>query len=72
MFVKHFAHNHMIVHKVCITIFMLSLIMLFCTYQTRKILSGYDQEIPQSQTTDNPMAPDEKATQHSRDTRKTN
>ena len=39
---------------------------------TPKIVSEYDQEIPQSQTTDNPMAPREKATQPSRDTRKTN
>ena len=34
--------------------------------------SKYDQEIPQSQTTDNPMAPRGRATQPSRDTRKTN
>ena len=27
-----------------------------------KIVSEYDQEIPQSQTTDNPMAPQERAT----------
>ena len=31
----------------------------------------YDQEIPQSQTADNPMAPRGKATQPTRDTRKT-
>ena len=36
-----------------------------------KIVSDYDQEIPQSQTTDNPMAPRGRATQPSRDTRKT-
>ena len=34
--------------------------------------SKYDQEIPQSQTTDNPMTPRGRATQPSRDTRKTN
>ena len=33
--------------------------------------SKYDQEIPQSQTTDNPMAPRERAIQPSEDTRKT-
>ena len=33
--------------------------------------SKYDQEIPQSQTTDNPMAPRRRATRQSRDTRKT-
>ena len=37
-----------------------------------KIVSEYDQEIPQSQTADNTMAPQGRATQPSRDTRKTN
>ena len=37
-----------------------------------KIVSEYDQEIPQSQTADNPVAPRGRATQPSRDTRKTN
>ena len=37
-----------------------------------KIVSEYDQEIPQSQTADNPMAPRGRAAQPSRDTRKTN
>ena len=37
-----------------------------------KIISEYDQEIPQSQTADNPMAPRGRAAQPSRDTRKTN
>ena len=32
-----------------------------------KIVSEYDQEIPQSQTADNPMAPRGRATQPSRD-----
>ena len=36
------------------------------------MISGYDQELPQSQTADKPMAPRERATQHSQDTRKTN
>ena len=34
--------------------------------------SEYDQEIPQSQTADNPVAPRRRAAQPSRDTRKTN
>ena len=34
--------------------------------------SEYDQEKPQSQTADNPMAPRGRAIQPSRDTRKTN
>ena len=37
-----------------------------------KIVSQYDQEIPQSQTTDNPVAPRGRAAKPSRDTRKTN
>ena len=37
-----------------------------------KIVSEYDQEIPQSQTADNPVAPPGRAAQPSRDTRKTN
>ena len=36
-----------------------------------KIVSEYDQEIPQSQTAGNPMAPQGRATQPSRDTRMT-
>ena len=38
----------------------------------RKIVSEYDQEIPQSQTADNSVAPRGRAAQPSRDTRKTN
>ena len=34
--------------------------------------SEYDQEIPQSQTADYPVAPRERAAQPSQDTRKTN
>ena len=37
-----------------------------------KIVSEYDQEIPQSQTADNPLAPRGRVAQPSRDTRKTN
>ena len=37
-----------------------------------KIVSEYDQEIPQSQTADNTVKPRGRATQPSRDTRKTN
>ena len=36
------------------------------------IVSEYDQEIPQSQTADNTVAPRGRAAQPSRDTRKTN
>ena len=41
-------------------------------YKESKIESEYDQEIPQSQTADNPMAPRGRAAQPSLDTRKTN
>ena len=37
-----------------------------------KIVSEYDQEIPQSQTGDSPVAPRGRAAQPSRDTRRTN
>ena len=37
-----------------------------------KIVSEYDQEIPQSQTADYPVAPRGRVAQPSRDTRKTN
>ena len=37
-----------------------------------KIVSEYDQKIPQSQIADNLMAPRGRATQPSRDTKKTN
>ena len=43
-----------------------------CGHGYRKIVSEYDQEIPQSQTADKLMAPQGRATQPSRDTRKTN
>ena len=38
----------------------------------KKIVSKYDQEIPQLQTADSPMAPRGRAVQPSQDTRKTN
>ena len=47
-------------------------IALFKKFVTLKIVSEYDQEIPQSQTADNPVAPRGRAAQPSRDTRKTN
>ena len=45
------------------------MLMLICF---AKIASEYVQEIPQSQTADNPMTRRGRATQPSRDTRKTN
>ena len=47
-------------------------ILYFFSVIKSKIVSEYDQEILQSQTADNPMAPWERAAQPSRDTRKTN
>ena len=44
-----------------------------CPFQIfRKIVSEYDQEIPQSQTADNPVTPRGRAAQPLRDTRKAN
>ena len=42
------------------------------SFTIKKIVSEYDQETPQSQTADNPVAPRGRAAQPSRDTRKTN
>ena len=44
---------------------------LLCTFSL-KIVSEYDQEIPQSQTADNPVVPRGRAAQPSRNTRRTN
>ena len=49
--------------------------VMFCLQllcKTLKIVNEYDQEIPQSQTAENPVAPRGRAAQPSRDTRKTN
>ena len=43
-----------------------------CCNEESKIVIEYDQEIPQSQTADNPLASQGRAAQPSRDTRKTN
>ena len=42
------------------------------TMVVANIVSEYDQEIPQSQTADNPVTPRGRAAQPSRDTMKTN
>ena len=44
----------------------------FTSSACSEIASEYDQEIPQSQTADNPVAPRGRAAQPSQDTRKTN
>ena len=44
----------------------------FAMVNIPKIVSVYDQEIPQSQTADNPVAPRGRGAQPPRDTRKTN
>ena len=46
--------------------------MQLCESSCQGIVSEYDQEIPQSQTADNPVAPRGRAAQPSQDTRKTN
>ena len=59
--VKVFCREFAIYYRLAIT-----------TNNITKIVSEYDQEIPQSQTADNPVAPRGRAAQPSRDTRKTN
>ena len=54
------------------TVFKIGFMQVKVDVYIRKIVSEYDQEIPQSQTADNPVAPPERAAQPSRDTRKTN
>ena len=46
--------------------------VLVLQLKVQKIVSEYDQEIPQSQTADNSVASRGRAAQPSRDTRKTN
>ena len=45
---------------------------IYLGQNTSKIVNEYDQEIPQSQAADNPVAPRGRAAQPSRDNRKTN
>ena len=45
---------------------------IYIALELAKIVNEYDQEIPQSQTADNPVAPRGRAAQPSQDTRKTN
>ena len=47
-------------------------LQMFLLNLPTKIVSEYDQEIPQSQTADNPLATRGRAAQPSRDNRKTN
>ena len=54
-----------------ITICLPNFKVTFLSYWT-KIVSDYDQEIPQSQTIGKPMAPRGRAKQQSQDTSKTN
>ena len=56
----------------CFNIYCSILKLLFVFLRKTKIVSMYDQDIPQSQTADNPMAPRGRAAQPSRDVRKTN
>ena len=51
---------------------MIFILRMFLVLEDKAENNGYDQEIPQSQTADNAMAPQGRATQPLRDTRKTN
>ena len=55
-----------------VSIFYFVIIINLTNNAKLKIVSEYGQEIPQSQTADNPMAPRGRATKPSRDARKTN
>ena len=59
---------------VCVWGVRVCMVVVVCVYggMLDKKVSEYDQEIPQSQTADNPVAPRGRAAQPSRDTRKTN
>ena len=46
-------------------------VLVAILFSGAKIVSEYDQEIPQSQTADNPVAPRGRAAQPSQDTMKT-
>ena len=50
----------------------LNILLIFIFRYIIKIVSEYNQEIPQSQTADNPIAPRGRAAKPSRDSRKTN
>ena len=54
------------------TIEQFNLYIIWLSLDYKKIVSEYDQEIPQSQTADNPVALQGRAAQPSRGTRKTN
>ena len=51
---------------------LVSLYFVKISSHMQNIVSEYDQEIPQSQTADNPVAPRGRAAQPPRDTRQTN
>ena len=53
-------------------IFIPNFVCVLINERYKKIVNEYDQEIPQSQTADNPVVPRGRAAQPSRDTRKTN
>ena len=79
-FLFSFAHTLMpLIDIVCSTYTYISMIQSIinstacsCLIISSKIESEYDQEVPQSQTADNPVAPRGRVAQTSRDTKKTN
>ena len=73
-----FNHHHFLIKRKCLNS-AYALIVCLPKKEIRaaiiiclKIVSEYDQEIPQSQTADNPVASRGRAAQPPRDTRKTN
>ena len=59
-------------HEILVLITYAQISLINAYVDESKIVSEYDQEIPQSQTADNPVAPRGRAAQPSRDIRKTN
>ena len=70
MLVKQYAYRLNKTESFLYTVSCIFLYFLQSSYT--KIVNEYDQEIPQSQTADNPVAPRGRAAQPPRDTRKTN
>ena len=67
----YFKHLELLI-SIIIPVTLLQIVYTCMTATAPKIVSEYDQEIPQSQTADSPVALQGRAAQPSRDTRKTN
>ena len=68
----HLSFQSLIIFLIKVMKRQLQIFSSLCTKIYLKYSSEYDQEIPQSQTADNPVASRGRAAQPSRNTRKTN